>query len=70
MSTTKDPKEVEEMRNQLAEARKAARGVKVSAHNLRAVPKSPRLSQLTDEDMENYDSKHPKKADDTDKHVL
>jgi hypothetical protein len=69
MSTINDPKEVKEMRSQLAEARRAARGVKISAHGLRAAPKSPRLSQLTDEDMENYDSKHPK-VEDTAKHVL
>ena len=69
MSETKDPKEVKEMRSLLAEVRKTARGVKESARNLRAVPKSPRLSQLTDEDMDHYDSQHPK-TEDTAKHVL
>lgn len=54
-----DPKEVQEMRRQLAEQRRAARGVKESARGMRAIPKSDRLAQLTDADMREYDSTNP-----------
>jgi hypothetical protein len=62
MSATKTPEvpeEVVEMRLQLAAARRAARGVKDSARNLRAAPKSDRYAQLTDPSMRDFDSKHP-----------
>lgn len=50
---------VQDMRRQLADARRAARGVKDSARNLRTPPKSERLTRLTEEVMQEYDSRNP-----------
>jgi hypothetical protein len=69
MSYSTDPKEVQEMREQLAAARKAARGVKDSARNLRALPRSRRLAAVTAADLERYDSLHPMSTDDTTKRM-
>lgn len=55
----KDPKEVQEMRQQLADVRKTARGVKDSWRNLRALPKSGVYADITEARMSEYDSLHP-----------
>lgn len=59
MSETKSPKDLEAMRASLVEARRAARGVKDSARNLRAAPKSERLQAITEEAVAEYDAAHP-----------
>lgn len=59
MSETKTPEELEAMRKSLVEARRAARGVKDSARNLRAAPKSGRLQQITQAAVTEYDAAHP-----------
>jgi hypothetical protein len=59
MNETKADPHVLEMRRQLVEARRAARGVKESARNLRIIPKSERLSAATDAVMQDYDSRNP-----------
>jgi hypothetical protein len=58
-SETKSPKELEAMRASLVEARRAARGLKDSARNLRAAPKSERLQAITEAAVAQYDAAHP-----------
>ena len=60
-----DPQEVREMRAQLAEQRRAARGVKQSWRNLRAVPRSDALAAVVDTDLAIYDSMHPAPSEDS-----
>jgi hypothetical protein len=59
----KDPREVQEMREQLAEARRAARGVKESARGLRIL-RGPKSAEIAAPDIEHYDSTHPAPAND------
>lgn len=66
MSESKADPHVLEMRRQLAEARRTARGVKESARNLRIIPKSERLSAATEAALKDYDAQNPPLSHDDD----
>jgi hypothetical protein len=59
MSETKVDPHVSEMRRQLAEVRRVARGVKDSARGLRLLPKSERMQAATSPRMDDYDLQNP-----------
>lgn len=59
MKNESPPKEVEQMRTELADVRKRARGVKDSARSMRSVPRSDRFSAITAAAVAAYDEKHP-----------